>query len=118
MRRLIFLAVFLFTTPLYAEPYTKVQLEPLSTRMSVSTVTTNTVVVTLPTVELVGRKEICIVNMDTSQMAYISSSSSSTVGYGFPLYPRQSISIRVDNTIHLFATANTATVNLRTMEVK
>lgn len=58
----------------------RISLEPL-TSVSISTVTTNTAVVTLPTVALRGRKEILIKNI-SSYNAYISTNSYNTATCG------------------------------------
>jgi len=136
MKFLIGLLILFLATPAFAatQAYStniqKVEIAPLEQEVSMSTVElVGTSWVTCPTVEMVGRKELVILNTSSTEDVYLSSVSPSSVynvGRYWRLFPRQDITFKIgrgvsQNTgMHIYVSSNsiTTTVTLNIIEVK
>ena len=102
----------------FAAPVQNVIEWPLSTGISMSTVTTNDSWTTAPTVALVGRKEVCILNTSTTDtIGYISGTTYNTADTWFTIYPKQAVSVRASYDLDIFVSSDTA-VTWQVFEIK
>lgn len=107
---LCILFLLLFVALAFADNTNVQQIEflPLSTSISFSTVSLRgTGWVTAPTVELRGRKEILINNIDDTNAIYVSGVSGSTI-YG-TIDAGQSVTFKASSDLHIYLSSNTVT---------
>lgn len=128
MRKLLFINLFVFLV-LFSVWFCclafgadvsiqKVEVVPCEMDISTSTVSLNDNYSTCPSVAMVGRKEVVILNASTTTNAYIGHNTDSTAMLSwFTLYPKQAITIRAKSDLSIYATANSA-VTLNILEIK
>ena len=86
----------------------KVEISPLTGGVSFNTVTTlYKSWVTAPTVEMIGRKEMIILNTSTNSNLYLTGVSGSTATG--TLYPRESANFKASSSLHIYASGDTVT---------
>jgi hypothetical protein len=111
------LLILLLCGNLFAADYSiqKVEIAPLSSGISFNSVTTlYKDWITAPSVELVGRKEILILNTSTSENLYLTGvSGSSATGI---VYPRESATFKAASNLHIYASGNS--VLFQTWEIR
>ena len=97
----------------------KVEVSPLTGGVSFNSITfadrSITGWVTAPSVELIGRKELLIINTSTSNSVFLTGvSGSSAVG---TLKAGESITFKAASNLHIFVSANTV-VKVETIEIR
>lgn len=119
---LLILLLFLFANNAHAaQPLTRIVIEPLDDAVSFSTVYVGTTFHTMPTVELVNRKEINIFNVSANETDIVFLGIGTTANTAITvtrwLLPRQDITFKVSSDIHIYASADT-TVLVQITEVR
>lgn len=112
MRKFIRFSLLLFLLFLCRDGYgadatiQKVEISPLSSGISFSTVTFNYFDkwVTAPTVEMIGRKEILILNTSTTNNLYLTGVSGSTATG--VVYPRECVTFKAASNLHIYTSAS------------
>jgi len=84
----------------------KVEMAPLTGGVSFNTVNV-TSWVTCPSVEMIGRKELSILNTSTTGNIYLTGVSGSTASS--IVYPRETITFKASSNLHIYASADTVT---------
>lgn len=112
-----FIFILLFTTNAFGADYStqKVEIAPLTGGVSFNTVTTlYKSWVTAPTVEMIGRKELMILNKSITANLYLTGVSGGTATW--ILYPRESMDFKVSSSLHIYASGDT--VQFQTAEIR
>ena len=110
MKKVILTILFLFFVGIaYADAsIQKVEIYPLSGGVSFNTVSLDTFSwVTAPSVEMIGRKEIMIINPSTTVDLYLTGVSGSTAT-GI-IYPRESATFKAASNLHIYVSASSVT---------
>ncbi|MBU2072710.1 MAG: hypothetical protein KKA68_20955 [Gammaproteobacteria bacterium] len=110
----------LFGTSFADDLVQKVQLEPLSTGISISTVRLGEGWVTAPSVAMRGRKEMSILNTSTTENIYLAQASGATVTYGTvtrAIYPREEIFLKMSSDMNIYVSGDTV-FNITVTEIK
>lgn len=85
----------------------KVEIAPLTSGISFNTVQV-TSWVTCPTVEMIGRKEMSILNTSSTNPIFITGVSGSTASR--IVYPREEVFFKAGSNLHIYASADTVTL--------
>lgn len=101
------LILFLCGVSFADNPIQKVEVAPLTGGISFNTVTLGTWWTTCPTVEMIGRVEISILNTSTVGNIYLTGVSGSTASR--IVYPREEIFFKAASSLHIYASADTVT---------
>ena len=113
----VLIAVFIYTAS-DASDIQSVQIEPLTTEISTSTVTlTGRDWETASTSVLRGRKELVILNTSASENIYLSGTSGNSVTVCYILYPRQSVTIKASFDLNVYVTGSSGVI-FKTIEIK
>ena len=107
---IVFIVSLLICQLCFAEPslIQRIQIEPLESGISFNTIELSYAIgwVTAPTVEMVGRKEMLIMNTSTVDNIYISDISGSSVILCGTIYPRQMAKFKISSDLHLYISAS------------